>query len=234
MSHISHFNIFSCMFIYLDNEILYNSLSSIVRLILLTYLLHSPTFLALELNAAHRQIGRIERKVHLQQFGMRCQSTNVTTTIDTTICAVRKIVTGFGGQEPLIASGTAATTTTTTTTTGSGGTALFRHLGISVLVDHTKFGGTRHLLDGMGPLSDKRRESGQWCSRPCHIIHYNLATVQRHHSAAFGLRVRVTRIVPHRLLALPTLPQRVVDVRIVVHERVRIRTDTLVLALRVL
>lgn len=81
---------------------------------------------------------------------------------------------------------------------------------------------------------NKRRETGQRCSRTRHIIHDNLTAIQTHHSAALWLRVRVAGVIAHRLLALPRLSQRVVNVRIVIDERVRIGTNALVFAFRIL
>lgn len=106
---------------------------------------------------------------------------------------------------------------------------------VILLVNHTKLGGARHLLDGTRPLSDKRTKSWQWCPRPGHVVYYNLSPVQRHHTTTLRLRVRVAWVVPRvRLLALPTLSQRVVYIRVVVHEGVRIWSDAFVLTLRVL
>lgn len=83
-------------------------------------------------------------------------------------------------------------------------------------------------LTGRG--SYEGAEAGQRCPRPGHIVHDDLAPVQGHDGAALGLRVRVARVVADGLLALPGLPQRVVHVGVVVHERVRVRADALVLA----
>lgn len=80
----------------------------------------------------------------------------------------------------------------------------------------------------------ERRESGQRCPRARHVVDDDLAAVQAHDGAALRLRVRVAGVVANGLLALPRLAQRVVDVRIVVDERVRIGADALVFAFRVL
>lgn len=77
-------------------------------------------------------------------------------------------------------------------------------------------------------------EAGQRRPRARHVVHDDLAAVEAHHGAALGLRVRVAGVVAHGPLPLPRLPQRVVHVRVVVHERVRLRAHALVLALRVL
>lgn len=74
-------------------------------------------------------------------------------------------------------------------------------------------------------------ETGQGRPRPGHVVHDDLAAVQAHHSRTLRFRVGVAGVVPHRFLPLPGLPQRVVHVRVVVHERVRVRPDTFVFAL---
>lgn len=77
-------------------------------------------------------------------------------------------------------------------------------------------------------------EAGQRGPRARHVVHDDLSAVEAEHGAALGLRVRVAGVVAHGPLPLPRLPQRVVHVRVMVHERVRLRAHALVLALRVL
>lgn len=86
----------------------------------------------------------------------------------------------------------------------------------------------------IGRWSDKWRESRQWSSRSRHIIHNNLTTIETHNTTAFWLRVRVTRVISHRLLSLPALPQWIIHIGIVIHERVRIWPHTFILTLRIL
>lgn len=173
--------------------------------------------LAPKLNAPHRDI-RIDLEVDTHQFRLHRSRSAAD--------RQSKIVTRLDRQQtPSLC--TAALLPSLSTTASA---AL-----VVLLVDYTKFGGTRHFLDGARPLSDKRAESGQRCSRPGHIIHYDLSAVQRHHATALRLRVRVARVVSRmRLLALPTLPHRVIDIGIVVHEGMRIRSHALVLTFRVL
>ena len=93
----------------------------------------------------------------------------------------------------------------------------------------------------------KGRESGQWRPGPRLVIHYNLAAVEdgggRRRGGRFvvgalrprrnirlGLRIRVARVVADGLLPLARLPQRVVDVGIVVHEGGRRRAFAVVVA----
>jgi hypothetical protein len=84
------------------------------------------------------------------------------------------------------------------------------------------------------PLSYERGETGQRRPRARHVVHDDLAAVEAHHGAALGLRVRVAGVVAHGPLPLPRLPQRVVHVRVVIHERVRLRSNAFVIALRIL
>lgn len=87
---------------------------------------------------------------------------------------------------------------------------------------------------GQRPPSHEGGEAGQRRPRARHVVHDDLAAVEADDGAALGLRVRVAGVVAHGPLPLPRLPQRVVHVGVVVHERVRLRADALVLALRVL
>ena len=57
-----------------------------------------------------------------------------------------------------------------------------------------------------GLLSYEGREARQRRPRARHVVHDDLAAVEAHHGAAFGLRVRVARVVAHRPLSLPRLP----------------------------
>lgn len=87
---------------------------------------------------------------------------------------------------------------------------------------------------GGGLVSYEGREARQRRPRARHVVHDDLAAVEADHGAALGLRVRVARVVPHRPLPLPRLSQRIVNVSVVVHERMRLRSDTLVFTLRIL
>lgn len=78
----------------------------------------------------------------------------------------------------------------------------------------------------------ERWEAGQRRPRARHIVEDDLAAIEAHDGAAFRLWVRIARIVPHRLLPLPGLPQGIVHVGVVIDERVRIGADALVFALR--
>jgi hypothetical protein len=80
--------------------------------------------------------------------------------------------------------------------------------------------------------SDEGGEAGQRSSRSCHVVHNYLAAVQADDCATLRLRVRVRRVIAHRLLPLPGLAQGVVHVGVVVDEGVRVRLDALVFALR--
>lgn len=83
-------------------------------------------------------------------------------------------------------------------------------------------------------LSYERGEARKRRSRSGHIVHHYLTSVEAHHGAAFGLRVCVAGVVPHRPLSLPRLSQRIVHVGVMVYERVRLRSDALVFTLRIL
>lgn len=85
-----------------------------------------------------------------------------------------------------------------------------------------------------GLLSYERREAGQRRPRARHVVHHDLAAVQAYHGAALWFRVCVARVVAHRPLSLPRLSQCIVHIGIVIHERMRLRPDTFVLALRIL
>lgn len=83
-------------------------------------------------------------------------------------------------------------------------------------------------------MSYKGGEARQRRSRARHVVHDYLAAVEADHGTALRLRVRVTGVLADRPLPFPRLTQRVVHVRIVVHERVRLRFYTLVFTLRIL
>lgn len=83
-------------------------------------------------------------------------------------------------------------------------------------------------------LSYEGGEAWQRRSRARHVVHNDLAAVEADDSAALRLRVRVARVLANRPLSLPRLTQRVVHVRVMVHEGVRLRFYTLVITLRIL
>lgn len=85
-----------------------------------------------------------------------------------------------------------------------------------------------------GLLSYEGGEAWQRRSRARHVVHDDLAAVEADDSAALRLRVRVARVLANRPLSLPRLTQRVVHVRVMVHEGVRLRFYTLVITLRIL
>lgn len=85
-----------------------------------------------------------------------------------------------------------------------------------------------------GLLSYERRKAGQRRPRAGHVVHHDLAAVKAYDGAALWFRVSVAGVVAYRPLSLPRLSQSVVHVGIVIHERMRLRPDTFVLALRIL
>lgn len=94
--------------------------------------------------------------------------------------------------------------------------------------------GLRRCSRSRGLLSYEGGEAGQRGARPSHVVHHYLSSVETDDSAALWFRVCVTRVIAHRTLLLPRLPQSIVHVRIMIHERMRFRFYALVLALRIL
>lgn len=75
---------------------------------------------------------------------------------------------------------------------------------------------------GGGLGSYEGGEARQRRPRARHVVHDDLSAVETNDRTALGLRVRIAGVLPHGPLPLPRLPQRVVHVRVVVHERVRL------------
>lgn len=77
-------------------------------------------------------------------------------------------------------------------------------------------------------------ETGQRCPWSSHIVYDNLTAIQCHYTATLWLGIGVTGIVPNWFLTLPWLPQCIVDIGIVIDERMWIGAHTFVFTLRIL
>lgn len=74
----------------------------------------------------------------------------------------------------------------------------------------------------------KRRESRKWCSRACHIVHYNLTAIEANNRRTFWFWICIAGVISNGFLTFPRLPEGVIYVGVMIHETVRIRSYTFI------